>query len=119
MCWVCLAGSGITPTHRLKHAGVVNLPGVGRAYGEAIRGCFIPSEGNVMVGYDASSLEARCKGHLTYKYDGGAYARKILDDSYDEHMENAKIWFEFDHNDPKAAKKARTSAKPGTYALTT
>lgn len=112
------ASSGITNTHRLRHKDIVNLPGVDRRFGKEIRGSFIASEGNVLVGYDASSIEARCKGHLTYKYDGGEYARKILDDSYDEHMENAKIWFEFDPNDAKAAKKARTSAKPGTYALT-
>ena len=106
--------SGITPTHRQRHKDVVNLPGVKRSFGKEIRGCFEATPGNVVVGYDASSLEARIKGSLTYKYDGGEYARKILSEGYDEHLENAKLWFDWFEDNPK---KARTDAKPGTYAL--
>lgn len=110
--------SGWTPTHREKHTIVANLPSVDAYYGKEIRELFIATEGNVFVGYDASSLEARCKGHLTYQYDGGEYARKILDDAYDEHVENAKIWFDWHLAQTEKEKKTlRTKAKPGTYAL--
>lgn len=106
---------GITNTHRMKHRKVVNLPGVGALMGQAIRSCFISSPGNVLVGYDASALENRNKGHLTYEYDDGGYAKKILDPEFDPHIESAWAWF------PDLAasdlEMARDEAKPGNYAL--
>lgn len=106
---------GLTNTHRQRHAQVANLPGANALLGKEFRSCFIPSPGNVLVGYDASSLEDRCKAHLTYPYDGGEYARKILDPTFDPHTESAMIWFgELHAKDPKAA---RTKAKAPNYAL--
>lgn len=100
--------SGITPTHRIKHRVVTNLPKAdGRvSYGVEIRSLFCAPPGRVLVGYDASSLEDRIKAHYTYRFDNGAYAEKILDPNYDAHQENADLWG-----------ITRQQAKSGTYAL--
>lgn len=86
------ASSGLTNTKRQKHTVVANVPRVSSLLGKEMRSLFISSEGRVMVGADASGLEARVKGHYTFKFDGGEYANKLLDDNYDEHAENAELW---------------------------
>lgn len=86
------SSSGLTNTHRQKHAVVANVPRVGSLLGSEFRGLYVASDGLVMVGADASGLEARIKGHYTHKYDNGAYAEKLLDPEYDEHSENAALW---------------------------
>jgi len=101
--------SGLTNTKRAKHTEVANVPRPSSTLGKEMRGLFIASPGKVLVGYDASSLEARVKGHYTAKYDGGQYAEKILADGYDEHESNAILWF-WD-------KAKRRDAKTPGYAL--
>jgi hypothetical protein len=86
------ASSGLTNTKRQKHTVVANVPRVTSLLGEEMRSLFVASDGMVLVGADASGLEARVKGHYTYHYDGGEYANKLLDDNYDEHSENAELW---------------------------
>lgn len=86
------ASSGLTNTKRQKHKGVANIPRVSSFLGKEMRALFCAPEGKVLVGYDASGLEARVKGHYTAKFDGGEYARKILSGDYDEHEENAALW---------------------------
>jgi len=100
--------SGITNTFRQKHVVVVNVPKNKEhvLFGKEMRELFVANEGQVLVGYDASSLEDRIKGHFTSKYDGGAYAAKILAPGYDPHQENSDLW-DID----------RSIAKNGTYAL--
>ena len=63
--------SGVTNTFRQKHKVVANLPKAeeGVVYGKEIRGLFIADEGMVLVGFDASALEARVEGHYSMKYD--------------------------------------------------
>ncbi|MBL4591214.1 MAG: hypothetical protein JKY96_04575 [Phycisphaerales bacterium] len=100
------ASSGLTNTKRQKHKVVANVPRVGSLLGEEMRGLFVATAGMVMVGADASGLEARIKGHYTHKFDGGAYADKLLDPNYDEHQENAILWG-----------CTRTEAKSPVYAL--
>ena len=86
------ASSGLTNTKRQKHTVVANVPRVTSVLGKEMRELFVASDGKVLVGADASGLEARVKGHYTYHYDGGEYANKLLDDNYDEHSENAELW---------------------------
>jgi DNA polymerase I-like protein with 3'-5' exonuclease and polymerase domains len=68
-----------TPTARFRHKGIVNVPRVSTPYGKEMRSLFVPREGMVMVGWDASSLEACMEGHYTYAYDEGAYAKELLE----------------------------------------
>jgi len=86
------ASSGLTNTKRQKHKVVANVPRVTSPLGKEMRSLFIASDGMILVGADASGLEARVKGHYTYEFDGGEYANKLLDDDYDEHSENAELW---------------------------
>ena len=93
-------------THRVTHRVVANLPRVSTPYGAEIRALFGSPTGRAIVGFDASSLEDRLKGHYTYKYDGGEYATKINDPEYDAHTESAELWG-----------ISRSDAKTGNYAL--
>jgi DNA polymerase I-like protein with 3'-5' exonuclease and polymerase domains len=85
----------------------------------AYRSLFIPNDGLVLVGADASGLELRCLAHFLGKYDGGDYARKVI--SCDIHWENAKSFGlapqqQQDKANP-SHKSARNQAKGGIYAL--
>ena len=93
-------------THRVTHRTVANLPRVSTLYGMEIRALFAAPRGRSIVGFDASALEDRLKGHYTYKYDGGEYARKINDPEFDAHTESAELWG-----------ISRSDAKTGNYAL--
>jgi hypothetical protein len=95
------ASSGLTNTKRQKHTIIANVPRVGTLMGAEMRSLFVASPGKVMVGADANGLEARIKGHFTYAYDGGEYARKLLDPDFDEHSENAALW-DCSRNDAKS-----------------
>ena len=66
------ASSGLTNTKRQKHKVVANVPRVTSTLGKEMRSLFVASGGMVMVGADASGLEARVKGHYTHKFDNGA-----------------------------------------------
>lgn len=102
------ASSGITPTFRQRHSVVANIPKNKEhvLLGKEMRSLFVAAPGKVLVGFDASSLEDRLKGHFTHTYDGGAYAAKILSEGFDPHQENADLWG-----------IDRSIAKNGTYAL--
>jgi len=95
--------STITNTHRQKHKIVANIPRVSSTLGKEMRELFCASEGKVLVGYDASSLEAFIKGHYCYNYEGGKeYYEKITDPDFDEHQATATAWGLTERQDAKA-----------------
>jgi DNA polymerase-1 len=85
----------------------------------AYRSLFIPDDGLVLVGADASGLELRCLAHFLGKYDGGDYARKVI--ATDIHWENAKSFGlapqQIQDKANPSHKAARNQAKGGIYAL--
>lgn len=93
-------------THRVTHRVVANLPRVSTPYGKEIRTLFNVPRGRKLVGFDASALEDRLKGHYTFKYDGGEYANKINDPDFDAHTESSELWG-----------IDRSQAKTGNYAI--
>ncbi len=117
--------TGITPTHRQRHAILVNLPKASDKVllGKEFRSLFIA---NKLVSVDMAALEGRCQAHYTYKYDDGATARELLDG--DVHSKNAKAFYpeetkEFDPSSPDFDKEApgfkpyRDRSKNGYYAV--
>lgn len=68
-------------THRAAHSSpnMSAVPKVGKPFGAECRELFYVPEGWLMVGTDASSLEARCCGHFVARYDGGAYGKMLLE----------------------------------------
>ena len=54
---------------------------------ERFRKLFIPTSGQVMVGADLSGIELRMLAHYLARYDGGRYAKILLED--DIHQVNA------------------------------
>lgn len=53
------------------------------------RELFIPRSGWSLVGCDLSGLELRMLAHYLYPYDGGAYAKQILEGDIHTHNQNA------------------------------
>lgn len=72
-------------THRRPN--LAQVPSSGSPYGTECRELFIPTPGAVMVGCDMSGLELRCLAHYLAKWDGGEYARMIVEG--DIHQFNA------------------------------
>src|SRR5690606_28269302 len=77
-------------TGRCTHSNpnIAQVPGVGSPYGKECRELFCVDEGYKLVGADASGLELRCLAHYMARYDGGAYAKILLEG--DIHTENQK-----------------------------
>jgi hypothetical protein len=108
--------SGYTPTFRKRHSTVVNLPRAdGKTiYGAEIRSLFYtPRPGYVLVGYDASGLEARVEAHYTKGYPGGeAYAYDLIEG--DIHTNTAVKMFsdKLAHLKPEEIHKEHPDVKP-------
>lgn len=109
-------------THRASHSSpnLSAVPKVGKAFGEECRELFyvppikVPAEHQwVLVGADASSLEARCLAHYLARYDGGEYGKLLLEG--DPHTAN-RIALGLPGDSPLVAKVARDGAKTWFYA---
>ena len=81
---------GLTNTLRFIHKDVVNLPKVGKAYGDVVRGCLIAPDDEELCGSDMSSLEDRIKQHFLMPHDP-EYVQKMLADDYDPHLTLAEF----------------------------
>lgn len=79
---------GLTNTLRFKHQVVVNLPGVDKPYGPAIRGCLIAPDGYELLGSDMCSLEDRTGMHYQHQLDA-AYVELKSAEGYDPHLQMA------------------------------
>jgi len=65
------------------------VPSINSPYGKECRELFIPSLGYVLVGCDASGLEARCLAHYIYNYTGGKeYVDLILNGDIHTYNQN-------------------------------
>ena len=96
-----------TVTGRMTHhsPNMSQVPAVRSRYGMEMRSLFTVPAGYSLVGADASGLELRLLAHYLHKYDGGAYAREILEG--DVHSNNQQA----------AGLPSRDSAKQFIYAL--
>jgi DNA polymerase I-like protein with 3'-5' exonuclease and polymerase domains len=84
---------------------MAQCPRVGSPYGTECRSLFKATDGNVLVGVDASGLELRCLAHFMAQYDDGQYAKLVCEG--DVHTENQKA----------AGLETRNQAKTFIYAL--
>lgn len=120
--------SGFTPTFRVKHKTVVNLPKASPEVlkGYEVRSLFIVDENMKYVSADAAALENRTVADYTYKYDNGKFADLVLNG--DSHSFNATVFFpketsKFDitsptfNKDDPGFKPYRNKAKTGAYSL--
>jgi DNA polymerase I len=95
-------------THRASHASpnLAQVPKVGSPFGAECRELFLVPKGWVMVGADASGLEARCLAHYMARFDGGEYGKLMLEGDVHTanqialglpegkaHRNSAKTWF--------------------------
>ena len=68
-------------TGRCTHQkpNVAQTPSVGVPYGKECRSLFTVPDGFNLVGCDASGLELRCLAHYLGAFDGGSFAKQLLD----------------------------------------
>lgn len=94
-------------TGRCTHSfpNLAQVPAVGMDYGEECRDLFKAGKGFKLVGCDASGLELRMLAHYLAFYDGGEYAREVIEG--DVHTRNQKA----------AGLTERSQAKTFIYAL--
>lgn len=86
-------------------------PNIGQTNKESwARKLFIPHPGHVLVGCDLESLELRCLGGYLHSFDGGAFAKGLLNG--DIHQQNA------DRISTPEVPVSRDLVKSLTYAFT-
>ncbi len=82
-------------TGRMSHQrpNVAQVTRPGNPYGEEMRRCWIAGQGYMLVGCDAEGIEMRALAHYMSRFDGGAYAKAVVegkkDDGTDPHSINA------------------------------
>lgn len=64
-------------THR--NPNIAQVPAVGAPYGVECRSLFTASSAKGLVGIDVSGLELRMLGHFMARYDGGKYAKEVVE----------------------------------------
>jgi len=80
---------GLTNTLRFKHKKpIANMPKVGVAWGEEIRGCLIATSPYVFCGSDLSSLEDMTKRHYIKPLDPD-YVNSMDKEGFDPHLDLA------------------------------
>lgn len=100
--------SGICPTARLKHKGVVNIPGENALFGLRMREVFTVPEGYRLVGCDAASCQLRMLCHYMQDEDYTfAVVNGKKEDGTDIHTVNMRI----------AGCASRGAAKTLIYAI--
>ena len=67
--------TGIATTGRMKHAGIVNIPGGDSFFGKQMRRCFTCKEGYVLVGTDSAACQLRM---LAGRMNDASYTHEIL-----------------------------------------
>lgn len=114
--------AGFTNTLRLKHKGLVNLPGADKKYGKEIRSLFIAEDNDLICGSDCSGLEDNCKQHYMYPYDP-KYITEMRTPGFDAHLDIAMLSGMLtleqveDHKSGKVSyKKERAKAKTVNFA---
>lgn len=68
-------------TLRVRHRNIVNVPKAKDDVflGKIMRSLFTAKPGYILIGADLDQLEARVAGHFTWEYDGGDYARLLME----------------------------------------
>lgn len=100
--------SGICPTARLKHKGIVNIPGGDALFGHEMREVFIVPNGYNLIGCDAASCQLRMLCHYMGDEE---YTKAVLygksEDGTDIHSVNMRA----------AGCRTRGDAKTLIYAI--
>ena len=92
---------------RVTHVrpNLATVPRVGNPYGKECRSLFVPRDGTVLCGFDASGLELRCAAHYLSAYDNGEYIKTVTEG--DPHTINQEA----------AGLETRDQSKTFIYAL--
>lgn len=64
-------------THR--NPNLAQVPAVAKPYGKECRSLFVARPNHLVTSSDLAGLELRCLAHYMYPYDGGAYAKAVVE----------------------------------------
>ena len=94
-------------TSRATHQSpnIAQVPSIRAKFGKECRELFYAPKGWQIMGSDQSGIELRCLAHYMHRWDGGAYAREILEGDIHTANQNA------------AGLPTRDTAKTFIYAL--
>lgn len=123
--------AGLTNTLRLKHKGIVNLPGVRKTLGKEVRSSLIAEDNGILCGSDMSSLEDTTKQHYIYNYDP-KYVKEMRVPGFDPHLDIAvlaqlmtkeeadehKLWDKTKGKEGKSHSATRYIAKTTNFSAT-
>jgi len=100
-------------TGRMTHSkpNVAQTPRIGTPYGAECRACFIAPPGFVLVGCDAEGIELRMLAHYMALYDGGEYARTVVEGKKEDRTDVHSV------NQRAIGMNERVGAKTFVYAL--
>lgn len=114
-------------TGRMTHSSpnLAQVPASSSPFGKECRSLFTVPKGKALVGCDASGLELRMLAHFMARYDGGKYAKVVVDG--DVHWENTQAMCAIakgtirnkdeESAEGKRHKQLRDNAKTFIYAL--
>jgi len=100
-----LTNGTVTGRASMREPNLQQVPSANAPYGKECRELFTVGPGKSLVGVDQSGIELRMLAHFTTPFDGGAYAKEVLDG--DIHT----------HNQTAAGLASRSIAKSFIYAL--
>lgn len=105
---VVASAKGYTSTNRLQHSKpFVNLPKVGKFYGDKIRGLIkVPNENYTLCGSDMSALEDTTKQHYMYYFDP-KYVTEMRTPGFDPHIAIAEFGGLMSKDDVEEFKKLK------------
>ena len=75
----CVTNGTVTGRPAHQRPNIAQVPKVGKEFGEECRALFRATPGRVQVGADLAGIELRCLGHYMAPFDGGAYARAVVE----------------------------------------
>jgi len=100
-----LTNGTVTGRASMREPNLQQVPSSHAPFGKECRELFTVPDGKALVGVDQSGIELRMLGHFTAPFDGGAYAKEVLNG--DIHT----------HNQKAAGLADRDTAKRFIYAL--
>jgi DNA polymerase I-like protein with 3'-5' exonuclease and polymerase domains len=114
----------ITSRASHSHINITQVPKVGSRWGKECRELFYVPDGWELGGFDASSLELCCLGHYMSPFDGGEYARAVVNGKEAEGTDVHSITSKALGYEPQKVyaiggkdQKGRNCAKTFMYAL--
>ena len=79
-----ITNGAVTGRATHKNPNLAQVPACGKPYGKECRSLFVARPNHLVTSSDLAGLELRCLAHYMYPYDGGAYAKAVVEGTKEE-----------------------------------